>query len=247
MTFRIAATRGRSRSSPSIWKDESSSTTASTFAPERTSSQAGVPRFPPVKVVRSRAKSAPASAVVVLFPFVPVMATMRAPSRKRAASSTSPQTGTPRARAAPSSGIESGTPGDTTTRSARSKSEPVVPAERAPDREPVERGERAGEILRGATVGDGDRGPLARAEPRGGDAALREPDHGDLPALELRCAHVPPQLDRHERDEREHDGEDPEADDDLGLRPALQLEVVVDRRHPEDALAGRAERTRPAG
>src|SRR5215207_2543425 len=29
-------------------------------------------------------------------------------------------------------------------------------------------------------------------------------------------------------------GDDPEAQDDLGLRPGLELEVVMDRRHQED-------------
>ncbi len=36
-------------------------------------------------------------------------------------------------------------------------------------------------------------------------------------------------------------GEDPEADDHRGLRPARQLEVVVDRRHAEDAPAEEPE------
>ena len=35
---------------------------------------------------------------------------------------------------------------------------------------------------------------------------------------------------------------DHEARDDLRLAPADQLEVVVERRHPEDALAGQLER-----
>ena len=37
------------------------------------------------------------------------------------------------------------------------------------------------------------------------------------------------------------DGDDPEADDDGGLRPALLLEMVMQRRHAEDALAGELE------
>src|SRR4051794_33467038 len=40
-----------------------------------------------------------------------------------------------------------------------------------------------------------------------------------------------------EADRRADGGDDPEAQDDLGLRPRLQLEVVVDRGHLEDALA----------
>src|SRR6185437_1764179 len=36
-------------------------------------------------------------------------------------------------------------------------------------------------------------------------------------------------------------GDDPEAQDDLRLRPSLQLEVVMDRRHQEDAFSERLE------
>jgi hypothetical protein len=46
-----------------------------------------------------------------------------------------------------------------------------------------------------------------------------------------------PQLERGQADQAEDDGDDPEADDDLAFRPALLLEMVVDRRHLEDALA----------
>src|SRR5262245_11178634 len=50
-----------------------------------------------------------------------------------------------------------------------------------------------------------------------------------------------PELEAREAHERQKDGDDPEADDDLGLRPALLLVVVVNRRHQEDALAGELE------
>src|SRR5918992_29188 len=40
-----------------------------------------------------------------------------------------------------------------------------------------------------------------------------------------------------EPDRRAHGGDDPEAQDDLRLRPGLQLEVMVDRGHQEDPLA----------
>src|ERR1700754_1474531 len=40
-----------------------------------------------------------------------------------------------------------------------------------------------------------------------------------------------------EADRRADRGDDPEAQDDLGLRPALELEVMVDRGHLEDPLA----------
>ena len=46
-----------------------------------------------------------------------------------------------------------------------------------------------------------------------------------------------PELQGREAGDREDRGDDPEADDDGRLLPALLLEVVVQRRHAEDALA----------
>ena len=46
-----------------------------------------------------------------------------------------------------------------------------------------------------------------------------------------------PQLQRRQAEEREDDRDDQEARDDLRLAPADQLEVMVQRRHLEDALA----------
>src|ERR1044071_7135286 len=51
-----------------------------------------------------------------------------------------------------------------------------------------------------------------------------------------------PQLQRRKPGERQHDRDDPEPDHDLRLGPALLLEVMMDRRHLEDALAGELER-----
>src|SRR5450631_2528836 len=51
-----------------------------------------------------------------------------------------------------------------------------------------------------------------------------------------------PQLQRGEAGQRQHHRDDPEPDHDLRLGPAQLLEMVVDRRHPEDALAGELER-----
>src|SRR5215469_10706301 len=50
-----------------------------------------------------------------------------------------------------------------------------------------------------------------------------------------------PQLQRGKADERQHDGNDPEADDDRGFLPAQLLVVMMDRRHLEDALARHLE------
>src|SRR5690606_41063935 len=50
-----------------------------------------------------------------------------------------------------------------------------------------------------------------------------------------------PDLERGEAHEHEDERDDPEAHDDARLRPALELEVMMQRRHLEDALAGEAE------
>src|SRR5215831_20028738 len=46
-----------------------------------------------------------------------------------------------------------------------------------------------------------------------------------------------PQLQRREAEEREDDRENQKSRDDLGLRPADELEMVMERRHLEHALA----------
>src|SRR5258707_5050632 len=51
-----------------------------------------------------------------------------------------------------------------------------------------------------------------------------------------------PQLQRGEASERQHHRDDPEADHDLRLGPAELLEMMMDRRHAEDALARELER-----
>src|SRR6201996_6170972 len=50
------------------------------------------------------------------------------------------------------------------------------------------------------------------------------------------------QLQRRKPGQRQHHRDDPEPDHDLRLGPALLLEMMVQRRHPEDALAGQLER-----
>ena len=51
-----------------------------------------------------------------------------------------------------------------------------------------------------------------------------------------------PQLQRRQSGKRQHDRNDPEADDNLRLGPALLLEVMVQRRHHEHALSRKLER-----
>ena len=80
----------------------------------------------------------------------------------------------------------------------------------------------------------GRRAPLAvtaHEDPRG----IR-----DVPSQRDRDGHrMSPsaELQGGERQERQHERHDPETDDDLGLRPALDLVVMVQRRHLEDPLA----------
>src|SRR4029077_2922929 len=51
-----------------------------------------------------------------------------------------------------------------------------------------------------------------------------------------------PQLQRGEAGQRQHHRDDPEPDHDLRFGPAKLLEMVMDRRHPENAFAGELER-----
>lgn len=104
VTFSTAATRGRKASVVSSWKLETSATTHPSAGNRSASAASGRPMFPPTKTGRSdSAKSAPVSAVVVVFPFVPVIATNSAVI-VRYASSISAITGIPRARQAASDG-----------------------------------------------------------------------------------------------------------------------------------------------
>src|ERR1700733_11863977 len=51
-----------------------------------------------------------------------------------------------------------------------------------------------------------------------------------------------PQLQRGEAGQRQHHRDDPEPDHDLRFSPAQLFEMMMDRGHPEDALAGELER-----
>src|SRR3954452_8237098 len=63
-----------------------------------------------------------------------------------------------------------------------------------------------------------------------------------LPAKQVTGIKVSPQLQRRKPDQRQHHRDDPEPDHDLRLGPAFLFEMMVQRRHPEDALAGQLER-----
>src|SRR6266576_1955028 len=63
-----------------------------------------------------------------------------------------------------------------------------------------------------------------------------------LPAKEVTGIKLSPQLQRGEAGQRQHHRDDPEPDHDLRFSPALLLEMMMQRRHPEYALAGELER-----
>src|ERR1700744_3579360 len=63
-----------------------------------------------------------------------------------------------------------------------------------------------------------------------------------LPAKEVTGIIGSAQLQRGEAGERQHHRDDPEADHDLRLGPAELLEMMVYRRHLEDAFTGELER-----
>src|ERR1700730_7278819 len=66
-----------------------------------------------------------------------------------------------------------------------------------------------------------------------------------LPAKEVTgvmMARPSSQLERGEAGERQHHRDDPEPDHDLRLGPAQLLEMMVQRRHPQNAFPGELER-----
>src|SRR6476646_4221264 len=188
----------------------------------------------------------PASAVTVDFPLVPVMPITRAfpPRTSRAKISTSPRISIPRRAAACRTGSRSATPGLATTVS--------IPSNRVLSRLP----ERA------STCGYPE-----RTSPRPGGAARLSAARTTAPRDESQRMHERPvspsprtrtflpcqsfftsrssrlaKLQRGKAEEDQDHRDDPEAHDNLVLLPALQFVVVVQRRHPEDALARQLER-----
>src|SRR5262249_11306993 len=85
---------------------------------------------------------------------------------------------------------------------------------------------------------------LARPEvPSPNTATLRPEKEATGIMIELPPRSSPsPQLQGRQAGESQHDRDDPEADHDLRLGPAELLEMVMQRRHLEHALAGEPER-----
>src|SRR4051794_13431369 len=170
----------------------------------------------------------PSSSTVVVLPFVPVTATNSLGS-SRQPSSTSPSTGTPRARAAATTAASRGTPGDfTTARACGRYASPSVPrwasmpsgTSGLPPSTPTTRSPRASSARAAAIP---DRASPTTSQGPAGSGGRKRSDNGLLVQREADRA----------ADRRD----DPEAQDDLRLRPRHELEMVVDRRHQEDPLA----------
>src|SRR4051812_7274253 len=184
------------------------------------------------------------SAVVVDFPLVPVMATKGAcraiAARSRQNSSMSPMISIPCALARPTvqcgSGCVSGTPGASTRAS--------NPDQSALLRSPVSMSCALAASIRAGLSSQAS----TRAPPAFKASAVARPDPpspkraSERPAMQVTGVIGSPQLQRRQAYEGQHDRNDPEANDDLRLLPPLLLEVMVDRGHPEDALAGELER-----
>src|SRR2546423_1839638 len=199
----------------------------------------------------------PMSAVVVDFPFEPVTA-MTVPCRCRYASSISPTIGIAIAAARCSSGIVSGTPGLTTI-SFTSSSEDSLPNARV-TRSSSGTGSsgfgfesvsvtspRAARKFAAATPDLP--APMINVIPSvardlGGRAARESSFIATLPPRFLASLGMTwlSQFQGREAEEREEDGDDPEAHDHLRLAPAGELEVMVQRRHLEDAPSSELER-----
>src|SRR5918999_2088864 len=218
--FVSTAIRGRNSCTSSSWKLDTSLTISSPGGTASTSPVSGRPTFP----ATGAPSIAPSSSLVVVLPFVPVTATSGL-SSSRKPSSSSLQTGTPRALASRTSAFSAGTPGLLTSRPTPSRSEtsPSFPSVRS--------------------------APMTSTPRRSSAAAAARPERAS-PSTSARPGSSAPSGEEVEEVavvEREAGGtedprHDPEADHDLRLGPRLHCEVVVDRRYQEDAAPEVLER-----
>src|SRR5487761_1387186 len=206
-------------------------------APSASSSNAGTPRLPPTATLRPESvRMWPVSAVVVDLPLVPVMPAKRAAFCARTSSSLSPMVGTPAAlaRAAAGCGFGKvcGMPGDSTSAFAPARS-----AARLTRSNPA----RAAAVRRSRASSQA----TTLAPPFFSAVAAARPDRAKPSTAIvwlrnwLTSIIASPQLEGGQARDREDRGDDPEADDDRRFLPALLLEMVMERRHAEDAPAGK--------
>ena len=181
----------------------------------------------------------PISAVVVDLPLVPVMPTKRAPAapgpaaRRRRSSARRRRAPLPPPDAA---GKGFGNAGADHQRGDASTSR--WPRDRRASRRSAPRPARAPPRCRPRR--HSRRPPPSGRAPSPGRSAPAPARRATNPARTARSIIGSPQLQGGEAGHRQDGGDDPEADDDGRLGPALLLEVMVQRRHAEDALAGAA-------
>src|SRR5262245_267551 len=213
----------------SSWKLESSQTTHASSSSEPSRPVSGRPTFPATATGRPAArKISPRSSLVVVLPFVPVTP-ISGLARRREPSSTSLQIVTPRARAAATRGASLGTPGLLTSRSTSSTS--------AGSSAPRTTSTPWARSLP-ASISSFRSTASTRTSRRASASAAASPERA-RPRTRARSGS---KLGRvavveDEAAGAEDRGHDPEAHRDPRLRPGLHLEVVVQRRHEEDAPA----------
>src|SRR5437588_4378575 len=248
-----APAAGRTEGDQCSWKLDSS--TASTRCPASSASTTGSPTLPQATASSPALRRMDSSMLtVVVLPLVPVTASQVggcSHSRLiRQASSTSLITSIPAATAAASSGLSARQPGLVTTRSVPSGGS-VNPATSSAPALPTEASAASRCSAASVTVTTAPWPSRASAAerpvtPAPATSTLRpaRPVVGTDVGRFMGSAPHGAQPVAVEQPEAEHaadPAEQPETDDHRGLRPAGQLEVVVERRHPEQPAAGGPE------
>src|SRR5262245_28144004 len=222
----------------SSWNTPTSQTTHASEWIVPTSELSARPMLPATSTERPSARNiSPSNAVVVVFPFVPVTATIGF-ERSLAPSSSSSQIGTPRARAAATSGASARTPGLLTTRS--------IPCVSVSSSLPTWTSTPRARSLPAAGVSSRENATTSASAASSASAAddparARPTTRTRLPASSetlMSGMHETEKVAVEQRESRgaEDRADDPEANHDLRLGPRLHLEVVVDRRDEEHAL-----------
>src|SRR5688572_6246576 len=230
--------RGWKISMSSSWKTPTSQTIQVSGSMPPTSELSARPMLPATATDRPpELRISPRSAVVVVFPFVPVTARIGF-GRSRAPSSSPSQMGRPRVRAPATKGASPRTPGLFTTRSI-----PCSSVSSSPPRwtsTPSARSLPASSASfqsKPTTVAPTCRRACAAAVP----ARARPTTSTRLPARSLLISGESEleevAVEEREAGRAEDRADDPEPHHDLRLRPRLHLEVVVDRHDQEHAPA----------
>src|SRR6266571_346390 len=199
--------------------------------------------LPPTATLNPAASSIrPVSAVVVDFPFVPVIAMTR-PRSHRDASSNSPTMGTPLSRAARTTVCSAGTPGLNTTRSAPVKVSVLCPPSSSctPRRRSGSAATASSRVSDSVTCAPRRASSSAAAMPLLPAPATVTRFPSTLNPKTATPNRASAKLQRCQAEQRENNRDNHEARNHLGLAPADELEVMMDRRHFEHALSGQFE------